>query len=518
MKNATLSKGAGVVLSLCAAIGLSSTAGAQSKDERLYSLEEIIVTAQKRGDQSVLDTPIAVSAYSGADLDYRDAKSMSDFLQETPGLSLNPVNEGNTLPQIRGVSTGYGDATVGYYLDDLPFTLVSRPYVPDVNPFDLLRVEVLRGPQGTLFGASSEGGTIRILTNDADPKAGLTGKFSVSGQSTEHSSDGYSIQAAANIPIVDEKLAIRLVGGYRDLPGFIDNPTIGVDDWNETKITTGRVKLTWLPTDRLKVRASYWFNRNENGANLEADDNLENFSPVSEVTEDTKLDLTNLSIDYSFDSVTVSSASSWIGYTRDSVTDFQGGTFGGFPFVDFEAFNQEIRFASKYDGQLQWTGGVFYLDAKDTQQGEIEAIAFVGGDVFESEQWAVFGELHYLVANDKVELTVGARYFEDERRIVDFGSSCDFATALNVNCTRTAKFDDLAPKFAVSYKPDDDSLFYASASKGYRSGFLQLGISLGLANAFGFPAPVEVPAEDLWSYEIGGKLTRGNWSFESAVY
>ena len=128
-------------------------------------LEEIIVTAQKRSER-LIDVPIAIAAFSDQALADTGAAQLSDFLQTAPGVGIVDNRNGTQNIQIRGINSVYGNAPIGYYLDELPFSLIGNTQVPDVRTYDLQRVEVLRGPQGTLYGDGSLGGTIRILTND----------------------------------------------------------------------------------------------------------------------------------------------------------------------------------------------------------------------------------------------------------------------------------------------------------------------------------------------------------------
>ena len=153
-----------------AAISYSAShATAQTQNQDGAVLEEVLVTALRRSNATSLsDTPLSVGAITGDDMEARGFTTISDVIAINPGVSSGKTGSmGNTV-QIRGVSSVTGDSTVGFYLDDLPYTRVGSNIAPELNPYDLNRVEVLRGPQGTLFGAGSQGGTVRILTHDPD--------------------------------------------------------------------------------------------------------------------------------------------------------------------------------------------------------------------------------------------------------------------------------------------------------------------------------------------------------------
>ncbi|HKX56355.1 MAG TPA: TonB-dependent receptor plug domain-containing protein, partial [Xanthomonadales bacterium] len=177
-------------------------------------LEEVIVSALKR-EQSLMETPIAVSAFTGDWLEEIGASDLADFLQSAPGTAIVDGGTGDQNISIRGLSSLYGDSPVGYYLDEVPFNFIGIPLVPDVRTFDLERVEVLRGPQGTLYGSSSLGGTVRILTRDPVFNE-FQGKLDLTGSNTHDGGSNYGIKAAINLPLVDDRLALRLVGTTED--------------------------------------------------------------------------------------------------------------------------------------------------------------------------------------------------------------------------------------------------------------------------------------------------------------
>ena len=178
------------------------------------SIEEIVVTATKRGEVSVQDIADGITAITGDTIDKYDLRSLEDFSRLEPGLQYATQGVGDTQLIIRGISSP-GDSTVGVYFDESPITggnfQDGGGRTPDIGAYDIARIEVLKGPQGTLFGASSMSGAVRIITNKPDASA-FDMNISAGFESVEHGGEGYSVNAAVNVPLVADTLALRLVG------------------------------------------------------------------------------------------------------------------------------------------------------------------------------------------------------------------------------------------------------------------------------------------------------------------
>ena len=209
------------------ALAFASTAGAQSAAtaDTTTTLGEIIVTAQKRVS-TVQDTPISITAVSGADLQDRGISDVSTLAAATPGVSLKSNGPGQTEVEMRGMtSSGGNSATVGFYLDDVPMTAPAGAQngkvVIDPTLYDLNRIEVLRGPQGTLYGAGSMGGTVKLITNQPN----LT-ESHASVESILSGTDGggfnHNDNFMFNLPIINDRLALRIVGSEAYTSGWID--------------------------------------------------------------------------------------------------------------------------------------------------------------------------------------------------------------------------------------------------------------------------------------------------------
>jgi outer membrane receptor protein involved in Fe transport len=217
---------------------------------------DIIVTAQKRA-QTLIDVPQSITVVSGEVLDQRHAVSLIDYASLVPGLSIQQQNAGESRIILRGINTGGSSPTVAVYIDDTPFgsstgQTNAAHLAGDIDPFDIERIEVLRGPQGTLYGANSLGGLIKYVT--AAPKFD---KIAVRGQAGVESVDGggvgWSGNGVVNVPLSDT-LAVRASGFYRDIPGYIDSVGVRASDINHTADYGGRFALLFKPTDRFTLR------------------------------------------------------------------------------------------------------------------------------------------------------------------------------------------------------------------------------------------------------------------------
>ena len=216
------------LIALCLAPRLVCAADAESSAAATAegpALEEIVVTAEKRAS-TVQDTPISITAVSGADLAARGITDFSTLAAETPGISMRNNGPGQTEFEMRGMTSSGGNSpTVGFYLDDVPMTSPAAAQngkvVIDPSLYDLNRAEMLRGPQGTLYGAGSMGGTVKLVTNQPDPQA-----FHVSGEATGSETNGggfnYTVNGMLNLPLVDNQMALRLVGTDSHTSGWID--------------------------------------------------------------------------------------------------------------------------------------------------------------------------------------------------------------------------------------------------------------------------------------------------------
>ncbi len=500
----------------CAA---TPAAVAQQTVERSTTvLQEIVVTAQKR-EERLLEVPIAISAFTNQNLVDSGASQLADFLERAPGVGIVDNQSGTQTIQVRGISSTYGNATVGYYLDELPFTYIGNTQVPDIRTYDLERVEILRGPQGTLYGDGSIGGTIRILTYEPNLDT-FDGSLDVDGSSTAGGDDSWAARGMLNVPFGDGKAGMRLVASREDFGGWVDNSVTGEKDQNSREIDNYRAKFRLKPTEKLDIILSGWFTRNEATGNA---DSLPDYTtPVPPDDYETEYDLYSLTVRYSFDAFDLVSATSQMDYKNDYISEFFAAPFT--IFEDQDLLSQEFRLTSTGDGNMRWTAGLFYRDIDRRTLVNLEAFALTQDQTQESESYAVFGELTWPLLDGRLDLTLGARYSEDDRLFsepVD-PALLEFLQTINPDFspTVTPKFDSFNPRLNLAYRFDDDWLGYFNVAKGFRTGQAQPVISLILSTLAGVELPTAIDPEEVWSYEIGtkGSFWDGRGVLEAAVF
>jgi len=500
---------------------VASVADAQTSESRRPAdpqvLGEIIVTAQKR-EERLLDVPLSISAFTATAMQDSGAAQLGDFLESAPGVSLVDSHQGDNNIQIRGISSQFGDSPVGYYLDELPFSFLGNPQVPDVRTFDLERVEVLRGPQGTLYGDGSIGGTVRILT--AVPQLDdVAAAVDVTGAGTSGGEESYAARGMVNIPLSKDVAGLRLVASKEEIGGWIDRPATGAKDVNDRDVQNYRAKLRIAPTERLDVILSAWRTEEVSADRaVSAADRTTILDPTRFTTE---YDLYSATVQYDLDFAQLLSATSWMEFE-----DHQLGSFAGAPLTndrDYDVLSEELRLTSKNDGTFRWTGGLFYRKT----EGRVDAafLTFRTTSIGESESYAVFGEGTWTLLDQKLDLTLGLRYFEDDRLTNDPLDPATLALIRTLDPSFTLpveeSFNTLNPRFNLAFHVADDWLLYTNVAKGFRSGLVQPTSSLVPAILTGrTDVPTGIKEDRLWSYELGtkGSFAGGRVTLESAVY
>lgn len=468
---------------------------------------EIVVTALRSGETTLLKTPLPISAISGEEIEAQARTNIFDIITQEPGVGAFSFSAQGAAIQIRGISALTGDAIVGYYLDEFPF--VSGISVPDVNPFDLERIEILRGPQGTLFGFGSLAGTVRVLTKNPDLN---DFQFKAAGNYASLLDEGqasYAMHGAVNIPIVDDMLAVRAVVSHRNIGGFLDNGTTGEEDINGAEVTSFRGKVLFQPTENLSIKGMVWLNR--------ADLDGQNFGTANRIalTENEQLennyDLYNLEVQYSVGDMELVSSTSALNANSNvnAVFTLVGGNFIFIRDADQKNFTQELRFSSDFAGSFNINGGAIYIKDEGTVVGTTDFVGFRqnAATISKSENWAVFGEVHVDLI-PALTFTAGLRYFEDRRSISEFIQSSFGGFALpdqNLGAV-TAKFSAFSPRFNLAYELNEDVLLFANVARGFRSGQIipQSLINIA-ANSGQIITNPFVDPDIVWNYEIGGK-------------
>ena len=525
----------------------SSTASQADRTEG-----EIVVTASRSGEQSIQKTPLAISAVSGEDLATRGVGGLTDLSHTVPSLNVTEQQPGTNKIDMRGVTAGALDTSdaqdrslVAIYLDDTPLSLQGNS--PDLKVLDLERVEVIRGPQGTLFGAGSMSGTIRYIT--AKPDASKTfGSFDILGSGTKGGGFNYNARAMFNLPLADT-LALRVSGYQGTNSGYIRNVRTNKNNTNEDKTTQFRAALRFTPNEKLTVDASVTFadlDVNERNATYSGLGEFEYASFFPELYRD-RTRIYNLTLDYKTGDFDLISSTSYIDRFSTSTRsfDFLTSTLLGTPlapsksFIDNDVtdFTQENRINFNNGGPLKVSAGIFYERLKrhyfqDSPSPGFDAnfsavigapfssldyLALTTDDIFTADQFikerqfAVFGEATYTLA-DGLDLTAGVRYFNWKQ---DFDLSFrGVAGALGVGrpltVLDTAKENGFNPRFNASYKISDNHMIFAEAAKGFRYGGVNqpapdLYCGAALAAQGLTSSPATFGADSLWNYSVGTK-------------
>jgi iron complex outermembrane recepter protein len=501
------------------------------------AIEEVVVTALKR-ESTLQDTPIAISALTSESLERIGADDFADFVGSVPGLTIRDNGPGSTRPIIRGIASP-GEPQVGVYFDDA--LVVGAPGTtndagirsPELKPFDLQRVEVLKGPQGTLYGGGSMGGTIRFITNKPNAEE-FEGKISIEGSSVRYGDEGYQVNGMVNVPIIKDQLALRVVAFKRDDPGFIDNVAVGKNDINDVDTEGGRVILRWTPTDRLALTGAIYYQDQNVGGGFHYNPSIDKDDPQTNVLSNEPYNdeqvLYNFKLEYSFDWAEAMYSGSW--FDRNAVYRFHNG-FTGIPFPPvlstqpepLQAVSHEFRLSSSGDNVVDWTVGAFYSDRNAFVDSRVQYPG-ADGNVADDTiflfrrtvnssllQKAVYGEATWHV-NDRLALTAGVRYYDVE-------SGSEVVNRVNIpgiglpsgtpgrnlpfqrNVTRGSD-DGAIFKAHIGYDVSDDILVYASFSQGFRPGGAnQNTSSIALTDPSNVGVPEAFKSDSLDSYELG---------------
>ena len=482
----------------------------ESAEASLTEQDTIVVTAQKR-EEKLQDVPISVSVLSGDELDRGNFQEISDALREVSGVSIyRNIQGGASKVSVRGVTASgplfNGSSPIGYYVDNVPFGFVKTSIAPDMSPYDLERVEVLRGPQGTLYGVGALNGVVRVLTADPDLNA-FDFKARSSIATTDGGGESYRGDMAVNLPLIDGKLAARVVVGYNDVGGWIDKPAAGLEEVNDGELSNIRLKVRAQPTDNLTIDLQGWRSHSSFGAPSVSDEFGDSFLTADEPIS-TKFDMLGGTLTYDLTDFTITSSTSYIEYENTGFRDLgvvlQTDLFA-------EVFAEELLISSTHEGPWRWSLGGIYRKAEDRLFQDIPGLLPAPVDFSDvSESFAVFGELTRSFGDD-FDLTVGLRYFRDN---VDQIENVLFTAGLELRQDE-ATFDALTPRVVLMWRPNDDTSLYASYSQGFRSGFNNNPIVKAAAPDF-----PEAAEDKLTNYEVGakGNVLDGVLGYEFAVF
>jgi len=516
-------------------------------------IEEVVVTALKR-DTKLQDTPLAISAVTGASLENAGVSAVNDMMRMVPGLNMTEGNTGQRRVTIRGVQSA-GESTVGLYIGETPVSgpnsATSDPssITPDLNMFDIARVEVLRGPQGTLYGSGSMSGTLKIVFNEPDARS-YSGAIDVTGNSIKGGDTGYALRGMVNVPLIEDKLAARVVLYDELRGGYVDNPRLDAKNINEARAYGARMMVKYQPLDRLTINgminlqeqrvadSSVWY---PSVGRYQADNYHKLPFPNSFRLFNLRADL-----DLGFASLTATTskydwkATKYIDGTRAALNVIQPATYcarylnvgsctpaqqeiyrdyvrsvlplSGWQPMTVDTWVHEVRLSSTGDSKLNWTVGAFLEDRSDwSQSSTVEADPTTGQVIqpivynfarmvaIDLQQKALFGEVTYRPI-DPLSITVGLRRYSYDKTSK---SQVLMTSYINASVAGPlSEYDSDAngwvSKVNVSYDVTPDFMVYAQRSEGFRPG--------GINNTPGLtPDLIPYTSDELVNYEAGVK-------------
>ena len=553
----------------------AATNGAQNTSG---TLEDIIVTAEKRSE-NLQKVPLSIVAFSAESLAQIGVQDFSSLAARIPGVTLNSAGPGRSSYSIRGIASVGGNApTTGLYVDETPILPsggdgANASIDPDL--FDLARVEVLRGPQGTLYGASSMGGTVRLITNQPN-LAKTEGAVKLEGSDTQHGGGNVRLDAMYNMPLIEDRVALRIVGTYKDLSGFIDrdigvwapnpgaqppypvspaHPSAIVRNVNTEKLYSLRTMLKIAPSDAFTITPSVWVQDLRMGGPPDYDvptgqsgGPLLQARPfdISEAYSD-RFVLSNITLNYDLGFGSLLSTTSYM-HRQETTPDDETEALednipqGQFvpnvyaPIVTTRELTEELRFAFNPAGwALSGVVGAYFNNANrhyyvnyltpnyaalfsnsPSSAGylPLSDVNYSQHGDYSPKQSAVFTELNYAIT-DKWKATAGLRWYDLQYTTVRYEDGwSNGGPTLSTGSAKNTGFD---PKAELSYQATADQLYYASASKGVRPGGVNTSnlAAKGCGQDYGPYQP-----DSLWNYELGGK-TRwldGALTLNGAVY
>jgi iron complex outermembrane recepter protein len=530
--------------------------------------EEITVTAMKR-EETLQNTPVSIAAPTEDQLRARGAEGMEGVAANVGGFTVQNLGPGQSQVAIRGVSAGQivrdqpgVKEQVGVYLDESVVSLSL--FTPDLDMFDLNRVEVLRGPQGTLFGSGSETGTVRYITKQPELQT-KKGFAEFGGSTVDGGSQGGDLKLGFNAPL-GETAAARFVGYYNRTPGFINavTPNLSVDkNVNRGNRYGGRASLRFSPNDHLSITPRLVFQKVEaNGWNRVDAFNIlanpftttrppvtlgprEEFNQLEEKYTD-KFVLGDVNLSYNFGKMQLASISSYtyrdvlvIRDTTSLTASVTGGNIGLPPSIytldsplddatKAKLFTQEVRLSGA-ENKFQWVVGGFYSHTRrdygqtlittgfqDATGIPTAGLAAPKDSLFYSrlgyklDQFALFGE-GTLAVNDKLKLTAGLRYYhfsEDKTQIFDGIFAQDNTGTSLVSQPGSTHANGVAPRVILSYKASETTNLNAQVARGFRLGGINDPLNVAICtpeDLATFSGRDSWKDEKAWNYEIGTK-------------
>ncbi|MDX1563337.1 MAG: TonB-dependent receptor, partial [Gammaproteobacteria bacterium] len=480
--------------------------------------EQIIVTARRRAE-SFQDVPIAITAFSQADIEAAGIERPQDFVSLTPNVTLvETQNQGTSFLTIRGISQARNSEPSAAILVD--GVLLTNPAQLTQELFDVQQIEVLKGAQGAVYGRNAIGGAIVITTRE--PGDDFEGQLKLGYDD----GPGYNVGVSAGGPLGDsDTLKYQTSFSYYDTDGWIDNTYLG-EEADPFKDTSIRARLLWEPNDRLRTDARFYTSEVETQAlyfNIDFGNNVnETRLPVrvnNPGVNDRDLSQLAFKLDYDADWGTFTSITSADSIEEiltgdqfdflpieDSLFFFLfGDDFAQHQYLDVDTLSQELRFTSTDEDRLRWIGGIYFTQTDryistgnivDRGEGAIPVYRTPRGnfpfddsiypnsfqtsflaDGQDNFAWAVFGELAYDIS-DRTEIALALRYDEDERENTTLTPTAFLPTPdATTGEVRKMTWDELQPRITLRYQPSDTLTLYGGFGRGFRSGgFNQTGV------------------------------------------
>ncbi len=489
-------------------------------DTGLAVLDEVIVTATRR-DITLADAPYALTAIDGAVFDQATRRDTADLASRVAGLTVTNLGPGRNKLFVRGLAdsplTGLTQAVVGQYLDDTRLTYDAPD--PDLRLVDIAHAELLRGPQGTLYGAGSIGGILKLVTTPPDLTTYGAEVFSTIN-ATDGAGTGRAVDLVLNTPIVRDRLGLRLVAYSEIVAGSIDDPALDIINTGDTVREGARLGLAWNIQPGWNLRLRYVAQA------LNSDDSQFGFSRLGgdrrslSLREPSRNDFDGLSATLSGDlgwgRLTLTSAMQSHGLDRRYDATVAAGRFGGVGPTAYDESDRidglviEATLTSPSGGRLNWLIGAFSTEYSHDRTGTItqvgpQEVLYAAGRRDHTDETALYGEAAWAFT-DRVRVTAGARLFrlgvETESITRSHGTVSD---AFGGNRSDSG----FAPKLVIEYDLTDAVLIYAQASEGYRAGGFNTGARPGQTYgvAAGDPQPLRAfRSDELLSYEAGVRI------------
>jgi len=546
-----------VIGSLCAG-GISAqeiSAESVESTESTEGVEVILVTAGKRGATRVQDIPLSISAVSEDQIIKRGLVGMDDYMRSIPATNFLDRGAGRNGIIVRGVTASpQTDATVGVYVDETPLTGLGSASPgsggnPDLKFVDMQRIEVLRGPQGTLYGDGSIAGTVRAIPNAPDLNY-FSAKVSGSLSSTaDKGGDNTSLRGVVNLPVVDDTFAVRIVAYDYDNSGYYESVSgsnadkqiwaqafggiaTDKDDVGSDEYTGVRITALWQVTDNFDAALTYMAQDIEQSGIPESFMNLGGTrrAPFQKLDGSDEalgidLDVTNLKMNWKLDSFILTSSTSKA--ETETLQDRDVGLFFG-PLIGVddiplfltdsggvESFTQELRLSTDLSGAWQFLLGAFYQDVEKRQlqdflfEGEPTLDPFGGELLFVSaldedlQQLAFFGEVSFDLT-DNLTAVAGIRFYDYEQKYSDASNGL-----FNDGYSETnLKSDDSGEtyKASLTYQPNKSMSLYGTFAQGFRLGGPHPLVPTSICEDAGI-VPDEIDSDELDSFEVGAKFT-----------